>query len=214
MRPLVLLLFFVIALPTSAQAPPAVQQTPGPCSVAMFGNNNQVFTCQGLDKKTADQILKIVNRIMANQLDPALVLAKLDEIQKAVGDIQRSTSQRRLTPEQKQALAKALSPVCLSLPTINVTASNGNQEAQRYAVDFVDALRRGGCKSDLSLPIPSLTPDVTGVRLGVRDLNGVDSSVQALKRALSNIGVQAAAAPLTSDFFPDEKLVLVIGARE
>lgn len=214
MRPFVLWMVLLIPLSTCAQTPSVVQGTQGPCSVAVSGNNNQVFTCQGIDKKTADQILKIVNRIMANQLDPALVLAKLDDIQKAVGDIQRSTAQRRLTPEQKRGLVQALSPMCSSLPMISVTASNGNQEAQRYALDFVDALRGGGCKSDLSLPIPGLTPDVTGVLIGVRDLNSIDPAALALKKAILDAGVQCVAAPMKPDFFADQKFVLVIGARE
>ena len=62
--------------------------------MVISGNNNQVFTCQarGVDKKTADQILRVLNKIMANQLDPAAVMAKLEDIQKAVGSIQTATN--------------------------------------------------------------------------------------------------------------------------
>ncbi len=88
------LLWFSLTVPLAAQsqAPAVRQQTDGPCSVAVLGNNNQVFTCQGIDGKTADQMLRILNRIMAKQLDPTMVMAKLDEIQKAVSDKVAPTS--------------------------------------------------------------------------------------------------------------------------
>ena len=75
---------------------------------------------------------------------------------------------------------------------INVTASNENQEAQRYAHDFIQALRGGGCKADLALPIPGLTPDVSGVRIAVRDINIIDPSAIALGKILSDAGLSFA----------------------
>ena len=87
-------------------------------------------------------------------------------------------------------------------------------ELNGYALDFVNALKGGGCKSDLSLPIPGLTPDVTGVLIGVRNMNSIDPLAQALKRVLSDAGVRASTAPMKPDFFPDEKFVLVFAARE
>jgi hypothetical protein len=121
---------------------------------------------------------------------------------------------RRLTQSQIIALETSARIVCPSLPPIRVTAANGNQEAQRYALDFVSALRAGECKADLALPIPGLTADVTGVLIGVRDQNNLDSAAQALKGILSAGGIPFSVAPMKADFFPGEKSVLVIGARE
>lgn len=87
------LLCFLFVAPVAAQTQPGVhQETEGPCSVAISGNNNQVFTCRGIDKRTADQILRILNKIMVNQLEPAAVMAKLEDIQKTVGDIKTATN--------------------------------------------------------------------------------------------------------------------------
>jgi len=58
---------------------------------------------------------------------------------------------RRLTQQQIAAMKVAAQKVCATLPMINVTASNGNQEAQRYAYDFIEALRGGGCNSRLGI---------------------------------------------------------------
>jgi len=101
-----------------------------------------------------------------------------------------------------------------TLPLINVTASNGDQEAQRYAYDFVEALRSGGCRSDLALPIPGLTPDVSGIHIAVRDFNNIDSSARALGKILSDAGLSFSLNPMKPDFVSAETFVLAIGAKE
>ena len=120
---------------------------------------------------------------------------------------------RRLSRSAIDAI-KSFRDVCATLPLVNVTASNANQEAQRYAYDFVEALRGAGCRADLSLPIPGLTPDVTGVLIGVRDYSEFGPSAKALGAILSRAQVPFGFAPMKTDFFPDEKFVLVIGAKE
>jgi len=58
--------------------------TKGACSPANTGNNNTFnFTC-GIGKEQGEQMLKILNKILAHQLNPDEVMAKLDEILKAV----------------------------------------------------------------------------------------------------------------------------------
>jgi hypothetical protein len=121
---------------------------------------------------------------------------------------------RRLTPQQIVAIKSSAHAFCAALPFINVTASNANQEAQRYAYDFVEALRGAGCKADLALPIPGLTPDVVGVIVGVRDYKKIDSSAKALVTILSGAQLAVTFAPMKPDFFPAEAFVLVIGAKE
>ncbi len=58
--------------------------TEGPCSPAVTGSNNTFTIHCGIDKKQGQKMLDILNKILANQLDPETVLAKLDEILKAV----------------------------------------------------------------------------------------------------------------------------------
>ena len=54
--------------------------TKGACSPANIGDRNIfVITC-GIGKAQGDQMLKILNKILANQLDPETVMGKLDEI--------------------------------------------------------------------------------------------------------------------------------------
>jgi len=60
-------------------------ETSGPCSPAVSGNNNQFkITCQGISDALGAQFVNLLNRISQKQLDPAAVMAKLDDIQKGV----------------------------------------------------------------------------------------------------------------------------------
>jgi hypothetical protein len=120
---------------------------------------------------------------------------------------------RRLSQFQIDAIRSSAASLCSTAGTINVTAANGNPEAQRYAYDFVLALRSGGCKAELALPIPGLTPDVVGVIVGVRNAAAVDLSARALGRALSSAGIAFSVNSLKDDFFPTEQFVLVVGAK-
>jgi hypothetical protein len=121
---------------------------------------------------------------------------------------------RRLTLQQIAAMKSAAQSVCATLPMINVTASNGNQEAQRYAYDFIESLKGGGCKADLALPIPGLTPDVSGVRIAVRDYKNIDPAARTLGKILSDTGIPFVVNPMKPDFFPDSTFVLVIGSKD
>lgn len=154
-------------------------------------------------------MLRILNKILANQLDPTAVMEKLDEIALNV----RAMTPRRLTQPEFDAIKKSAQDVCLVLQMVNVTASNGNQEAQRYAMDFVNALKGAGCRADLALPIPGLTPDVTGLYIGVRDYPNIGSAAQILGQVLSGAGIQFRYAPVKPDFFPSETYVLIVGAK-
>jgi hypothetical protein len=158
------ILWLSISVSTWAQAqtPSVHQETPGPCSVAVAGNNNQVFTCQGFDDKTAKQILQIVNRIAVKQLDPALVMEKLDEIQKSLGEIQKANSQRHrgIPPEFRQAFIAQLSKTTAS---IEVLAFVYDKEANDFAQELFGDLHAAG-----------LNPGgVTEVMPGPNPLNGV-----------------------------------------
>ena len=73
---------------------------------------------------------------------------------------------RRLSPEKTAKMLVVARQLCSKTKRVPVTAANGNQEAQDYALDFVKVFKDAGCASDLQLPIPGLTPDVQGVESG------------------------------------------------
>lgn len=74
-----------IALPCFGQNTTGKAETTGACSPAISGNSNQVrIDCKGVSKEQAAKMISILNKILANQIDPDKVMAKLDEILKAV----------------------------------------------------------------------------------------------------------------------------------
>lgn len=81
-----LVLLILLAIPCWSQTiSTGKADTAGPCSPAVTGNDNQFrITCQGIGKEQGQKMLDILNKILANQLDPKAVMAKLDEILKAV----------------------------------------------------------------------------------------------------------------------------------
>src|ERR1700730_7970161 len=75
----------LFASPCKGQNTTGKAETTGTGSPAISGNSNQVnISCQGISKDQAAKMTSILNKILANQIDPDAVMAKLDEILKAV----------------------------------------------------------------------------------------------------------------------------------
>ncbi len=120
---------------------------------------------------------------------------------------------RTLSPEDAVRMARAAHELCPRIGQVAVTAANGNQEAQAYASVFVRILRDAGCRSDLSLPIPGLRPDIQGVHIGVRDMANLPEEARLLSRILTAGNVPHDTGPVEQGFFPGERWVLVVGAK-
>src|ERR1700719_873872 len=64
----------------------------GACSPANSGNNN-IFTINcGIGQTQGKKMLDILNRILANQLDPDKVMTKLDDIKHDMDVLKESSS--------------------------------------------------------------------------------------------------------------------------
>jgi len=102
-----------------AQTSTGTAETTGPCSPATTGNNNQLtINCQGIGKEQGDQLLRILNRIAKDQIDPKLVLEKLDEIQKGITEIRSDAADRKTKEdlaERQRRTAPAIHVVGLVL---------------------------------------------------------------------------------------------------
>ena len=77
----VLLVYFWVA---SAQPKLQPIETTGSCSPITTGDNNTFSITCGIGKQQGESLLRIVNKILADQLDPGVVMAKLEEILHAV----------------------------------------------------------------------------------------------------------------------------------
>jgi hypothetical protein len=75
----------MIAFPCRAQTTTGIAETTGACSPAVSGNNNQLtINCQDVSKDQAARITSILNRILAKQIDPDVVMLQLDELKKLI----------------------------------------------------------------------------------------------------------------------------------
>jgi len=120
---------------------------------------------------------------------------------------------RLLHPEQASKMNAIARQLCPRIKRIPVTAANSNQEALAYGMSVVKIFKQAGCTSDLMMPIPGLTPDVEGVRVGVRSVASIPEEVQMIGQILSAGDIPYSVTPLTPEFFPDEPFVLIIGAK-
>ncbi len=82
-------LFTPLCYSQNTQASTAV-----PCSIANTGNDNKISINCGIGREQGQKMLAILNKILANQLDPDAVITKLDDISKDVKRLRRGVSSR------------------------------------------------------------------------------------------------------------------------
>jgi hypothetical protein len=136
----------------------------------------------------------------------------LKQAQNTAVEAREFATPRRLSSEQIAKMSVVARRLCSNIK-VPVTAANSNQEAQTYALDFVKIFKDAGCASDLQLPIPGLTADVQGVRVGVRNLADIPAEVGAIDKIFFAGGIWYEVNPLNPDVFPNERFVLIIGAK-
>ena len=103
-------------------------------------------------------MLLILNKILNNQLDPAAVMSKLDEIASGVKDIQHRTADRVLTDAQGTTLVQALSKSPQSISVVLL----GDREANAYGQQIIGALREAGWRVSIN-SIGVMGPPAYGV---------------------------------------------------
>lgn len=79
----VILLTVVLQGSLFGQTTPGKATTSGVCSPATSGNNNTFVIKCGIGSAQGKQMIQILNKVLANQIDPTAVMTKLDEILKA-----------------------------------------------------------------------------------------------------------------------------------
>jgi hypothetical protein len=68
-------------MPLRAQTATGNAETKGVCSPAISGNSNQVtIKCDGIRASDAKKMTALLNKILANEIDPGEVTSKLDEL--------------------------------------------------------------------------------------------------------------------------------------
>lgn len=96
------LLLFAGSIYGQAQTGPA--ETHGACSPANTGDKNVFNIRCGIGREQGDKMLAILNRIIANQIDPNAVMGKLDEIQRGVNAIRDQAAPRTISDQDAAAV--------------------------------------------------------------------------------------------------------------
>ena len=114
---LIFALLFLVS-PLAAQTSGSAD-TSGPCSPAVTGNNNEFkITCQGIGDAQGKELLQILNRISKQQLDPKLVMQKLDEIEKGVSDIKTGMAKKEEEAVEAERIRRTAPIITIGLTSV------------------------------------------------------------------------------------------------
>ncbi len=168
--------------------------TKGACSPANTGNRNTFNITCGIGKEQGTQLIKIVNKILANQTDLKEFGNKLDAILRGVNDIKEANLPIRIDDRQRPSLIAALSP--FKEQKITVQRVSGDHLGGQTAEDLVGILAQSGWIDPSGAPIKEasigfFSKDPVGIVIEVNDkdadANAIPPGANALIRSLSAI---------------------------
>jgi hypothetical protein len=137
-----LLLFFFSGFVLFGQQQTGTATTRGTCSPANTGNGNTFTITCGIGAEQGADLIKIVNKILANETDLKQFGGKIDEILKGVNDIKASSIPFRLTEQQKNTLVAGLTP--FKGQKVVIMRVSGDHLGEKTAQDFVEVFVRSG----------------------------------------------------------------------
>jgi len=131
----------------------------GRCSLAGSGSGSRVAINCGVGVEQGRKMVEILNKILANQIDPAAVMVKLDEISKAaphpaqaqtcVGSAggqgtlnQYGAAKLTMTDAQRDLITRAMRP--FSGITVTIFCPDATQDSMAYANQLAAGLRAAG----------------------------------------------------------------------
>jgi hypothetical protein len=163
--------------------------TRGSCSPANTGDRNVFNITCGIGKEQGDKMLGILNQILASQLDPTAVMAKLDELKKEMDKIK---GQGLVTNNCPNGLC--VSGGVVDHPVVNNTTNNYQPPPPRitWSKEEVEGISDKG---------PSQAPDDVhpGVKVSITVASRFQFPMFAVRCdrpcAATNIGVEGASSP-------------------
>jgi len=157
MKSLIFLLFASAAIAQQSVT------TTAPCSPIAPDNNGSItINCPGMTKEDGRKMLAILNRILANQINPDLVMIKLDEIQHGVSSIEKELADKKTREEEaeiKRRTAPSIVPslVLLAPGKVNVCVHSSNLIPYQYRYSIVNSRDTvvGGFAMEMATVYPS-----------------------------------------------------------
>ncbi|MCX6590870.1 MAG: hypothetical protein NTZ56_05040 [Acidobacteria bacterium] len=139
----VLALSLLFAVAAAAQPSPTGPATAkGACSPANTGNNNTFQINCGVGQEQGEALLRLLNQVLEKQIDPAQLMAKLDEIHNDVRNIKANQGWPELTSKQLAQLEASLKP--LAPMTVKVLVDNAVPDSSRLARQLFSVFTKVG----------------------------------------------------------------------
>jgi hypothetical protein len=114
MRIIVLLLFSSLGFAQQSAT------TSGPCSPIAPNNTGAItINCPGMSKQQGQKMIDILNKILKDQLDPNVVLTKLDEIQTGVSSIRGELETKKHQEEDAERVRRTAPIIDAYLQPVN-----------------------------------------------------------------------------------------------
>jgi hypothetical protein len=163
------------------------------------------INCSGLSEAFGRQLADIMTRILQNRLDPQMVLAKLEEVDR----VPEAGVARTVDEQQRQLIIQNL--IGKPVAQIAVTAHLSVEDSAEFAKAIATSLMTVGWQiegNQIRRAAPKSLDPVSGLALVVRDRGAPPQKAQQLKAALAAAHISAL---LVSDpaLAPDATLLWV-----
>jgi hypothetical protein len=161
--------------------------TSAPCSPIAPDNTGTItINCPGMSKEQGQKMLAILNKILANQLDPDVVIGKLDEIEKELQGVAKSIPRSRVMSEPHlQVFTSALNE---TIGGIRVIIAGSSDDVYPLAKQLCEAAKQA--KWNYACPrgrnsVMAGEPEIEGLECYTADWHSEDALVfkQAMKAA-------------------------------
>ncbi|WP_446743289.1 hypothetical protein [Silvibacterium acidisoli] len=132
-------LFFISLAPFMLCQTTSTAHTTGTCSPAIAGSNNQVsISCTGMSAAKANQMIALMNKILAEKMDLSQVNSKLDEIHEQLGSVgaalnpfAMATPAERSNLEEADAVVNACSSFSLEWVSNRMDSSEASRQSRQ-----------------------------------------------------------------------------------
>ncbi len=194
-----------LALVATAQAARADDAPPPGCAVASADPGAVTIGCAGLTEALGKQLAEVLTRILQNRLDPQMVIAKLDEVDRVAAEgVARTVDENQRYLIIQNLLGKPAAQIAI---TAHPAVEDGAEFAQALATPLLMVGWQIEGNEIRRVALKSLEP-VHGLALVVHDRGAAPPKALQLKAALAAAHITA---PLVSDraLMPDAALLWV-----
>jgi hypothetical protein len=185
--------FLVVSIPMATTASRAEDAAAG-CTLASASflaspdQGEATINCTGLSEAFGRQLAEIMSRILQNRLDPQIVLAKLEEVER----VPEAGVARAVDDQQRHLIIQSL--IGKPAAQIAITAHLSVEDSAEFGKAIATSLMMVGWQiegNQIRRAAPKSLDPVSGVALVVRDRSAPPQKALQLKAALAAARISA-----------------------